>query len=290
MDQPTTFRRLLVPLDGSRLAEAVLPVGARLADECGATVVLQHVIEKDAPTQVHGERHLQSREEAQAYLAEVAQRLASPGRDVECHTHAVRAADVAESIALDAEEHAIDLTILCTHGAGGIRAALWGTVAQQVLQHSTRPILLIRAPLDGSPATLAPQTIMVSLDGTIAAEAASPPRRPLPVACRPLFGWCWWFQRSRRFQSSRCRRRHSYRARRGRSSTFRRSKARSTSSESRPRFARWVLRRRRKCGAARRWRSWRAIPASTKMASWLLLPTAEWASRRFGARASRRGY
>src|SRR5437764_19449 len=54
------YRRLLVPLDGSRLAETVLVVVERLAAVYRATVVLLHVIERGAPATVHGERHLRT--------------------------------------------------------------------------------------------------------------------------------------------------------------------------------------------------------------------------------------
>jgi nucleotide-binding universal stress UspA family protein len=173
-----TYGCLLVPLDGSRLAEAALPVAAGIADACGAGIVLLHVIERNAATRVHGERHLTRRGDAEAYLAEVAGRLQAEGagrRRVQWHTHDVPVGDVAESIADHAGEHGIDLVVLCTHGAGGIRDALWGSIAQQVLQRSTRPLLLARArPQEPVPAAFAPATIMVPLDGTMAAEAALP--------------------------------------------------------------------------------------------------------------------
>ncbi len=69
-----SFQKLLVPLDGSRLAEAVLPVAELLAERLKATVSLLHVLERGAPGTVHGERHLAGIEEANAYLAKVAER------------------------------------------------------------------------------------------------------------------------------------------------------------------------------------------------------------------------
>ena len=176
---PTTFRRLLVPLDGSALAEAVLPVAARLADACGATIVLLHVIEKNAPTRVHGDRHLATPPEAEDYLTRIADEQGRPGRDVERHVHEVPAGNVAESIAFHAEEQRIDLIVLCTHGEGGIRDVLWGSIAQQVLQRSNRPVLLIRAESALLHPAFAPHTIIVPLDATVAAEAALPPATTL---------------------------------------------------------------------------------------------------------------
>jgi len=52
------FKRLLVPLDGSRLAEAALPPAAYLANRLDAAITLVHIIERSASAEVHGERHL----------------------------------------------------------------------------------------------------------------------------------------------------------------------------------------------------------------------------------------
>jgi nucleotide-binding universal stress UspA family protein len=166
--------RLLVPLDGSPMAESALVLAGRLAEAFAATLVLLHVIERRASPRRHGAHHLTRREEAEAYLAQVASRLQADGRTVEWHTHAVPVGDVAESIATHADEHAIDLIVLSTHGEGGIRDALWGSIAQQVVEHTTRPVLLARAESPAATAPFVPQSIMVPLDGTAAAEAALP--------------------------------------------------------------------------------------------------------------------
>src|SRR5919199_4775270 len=92
------FRCLLVPLDGSRLAEAVLPLVERFATAFGAKVMLLHVLERGAPTAVHGEHHLSEQEEATAYLEGVTCRLRTAGVSVEYHTHEVREGDVARSV------------------------------------------------------------------------------------------------------------------------------------------------------------------------------------------------
>ncbi|MGH2458553.1 MAG: universal stress protein [Chloroflexota bacterium] len=168
------FRRLLVPLDGSPMAESALPIATRIADACGAAMTLLHIVERGAPAQVHGERHLKGAGEADEYLAEVARGLARAGRPIEQHTHEVPVGNVAESIAAHADEYNTDLIVLCTHGAGGVREAIWGSIAQQVLQRTTLPILLTRASGLGS-APFEPRTIMVPLDATAAAEAAIGP-------------------------------------------------------------------------------------------------------------------
>jgi nucleotide-binding universal stress UspA family protein len=169
------FRRILVPLDGSRLAETVLGIATRLADECDASIVLLHVIEKNAPAAVHGERHLKDTGSAEVYLAGLAQELRGGGRTIEWHTHEVPVGDVAASIADHALEYEVDLIVLCTHGSGGLRDVIWGSIAQQALQRSRVPVLIGRATKDTTRTSFAPQTIMVALDATPVAEAALPP-------------------------------------------------------------------------------------------------------------------
>ena len=60
------FKRLLVPLDGSQLAEAVLPAARYLAQTCQAAVTLLHVVEVNAPEQIHASRILLNRRKRSA--------------------------------------------------------------------------------------------------------------------------------------------------------------------------------------------------------------------------------
>ena len=66
------LKKILVPLDGSSLSEASLPAAAALAQRFNSRITLLHVIERDAPSEVHHERHLTTAGEAQAYMADVA--------------------------------------------------------------------------------------------------------------------------------------------------------------------------------------------------------------------------
>jgi len=169
------YQRLLVPLDGSRLAEVVLPIVTRLAAALGATAILLHVLERGAPGSVHGERHLQALDEAELYLRDVAARLRSQGVAVETHAHEAPVGDVPESIARHAIEQECDLIVMCTHGSGGVRQLLFGSIAQHVLKRGIAQVLLVRAELDSENVAFEPQTILVPLDGSAAAEAALSP-------------------------------------------------------------------------------------------------------------------
>ncbi len=159
------FKRLLVPLDGSHLAEAALLVAAYLAQTLAAPVILIHVIERDAPKAVHGERHLPNEDEASVYLRQVAARSFPPGVQVEPHVHTSAVSDVADSIARHVEEFSTDLIIMCTHGHGGLRRWLFGPIAQQVIALGQTPVLLIQPDKGQSAPTFACRCLLVPLDG-----------------------------------------------------------------------------------------------------------------------------
>lgn len=113
------FRHLLVALDGSRLAESALTTAVWLARKMDAQVTLLHIIEKNAPSEVHSDRHLVTPQEATAYLEELARLPALSGLRVKTHVHAAEVGDVARSIAEHSAELAPDLVVVCTHGKGG---------------------------------------------------------------------------------------------------------------------------------------------------------------------------
>ncbi len=167
------FDHVLIPLDGSRLAEAVLPPAFALASVCGCAVTLLHVIEHRAPKTVHGEPHLHDPSSAAEYLGRVAKQYARYGVPVDVHVHPNEEDDVARSIAEHADEFETDLILLATHGSGGVRDFLFGSIAQQVLQQSTKPVLLVR-PEQGYPEAFRYRTIMIPLDGTADAEMVLP--------------------------------------------------------------------------------------------------------------------
>jgi nucleotide-binding universal stress UspA family protein len=161
------FRRILVPLDGSQMAEAVLPVAAYLADKCSSLVIPFHVIEKNAPEKIHGEQHLTSAEQALTYLCGVTSQFFTPNTAVEPHVHTFETDKVSVSITDHILELNPDLIIMCNHGRGGVRDLLFGSIAQQVTGMGKIPVLLIQpggsdwvtqlvinkimAPIDGNP-------------------------------------------------------------------------------------------------------------------------------------------
>jgi nucleotide-binding universal stress UspA family protein len=152
------FKHLLVPLDGSSLAEAALPAAVYLAQTLDASVTLMHIIETDAPEKVHGEQHLADPDEARHYLDEVATRAFPSSLRVERHVHTRAASDVARAIFEHVDELAPDLIVMCTHGRGGLRGLLFGSIAQQVIALGQTPVLLIRPREEGTTETGGEQT------------------------------------------------------------------------------------------------------------------------------------
>jgi nucleotide-binding universal stress UspA family protein len=176
--------RFLVPLDGSRLAESVLLVVQYVASRFHAQVTLLHIVEQHPPAVIHGERHLTSVAQAQAYLEEIAIRLRSPDVPVEIHVHQEKEDNVAHSIVQHSQELNADLVIMCTHGHGGLRELLFGSKAQQALQQGTRSILLLFPREDDSVLPFKLKRILVPLDGTTAHE----PALPMAITIARTFG------------------------------------------------------------------------------------------------------
>ena len=177
------FKRLLVPLDGSSLAEAVLPLARYLAERLQATLILFHVVEKAAPDAVHGQHHLREVAEAKAYLDRVAGQLSSAAVSTVQNVHEVQETGVARTIRDHAEELQADLIILCAHGHGGLRNVLFGSIAEQVIRHGTIPILFIRPDSMVEHVAKPIRRILVPLDGSKAHEVTIPVAATLAAKC-----------------------------------------------------------------------------------------------------------
>ena len=168
---PPTISRLLVPLDGSALAATVLPAAKSLARRLGAAITLLHVLEKAAPTNVHGETHLGAPGEAEEYLTRLVAELRAEGITADYHVHPNAERDVARSIVGHAAELTNDLIVISTHGSGGLRDVIVGSIAEQVVRKGMTPVLLLRpGQVPGVGLTLA--HILCPLDGSHDAELA----------------------------------------------------------------------------------------------------------------------
>jgi nucleotide-binding universal stress UspA family protein len=173
------FKRFLVPLDGSHLAESVLPVTLYFAAKFSASIMLFHALEQAAPSTVHGERHLADPREAEVYLNEIAARLSRPNIAVTKHLHTVKQTDVAHTIIEHAIEYENDLVVMCAHGSGGWRARFVSNIAQQVVARGTTPVLFVNPERTVETREYECRKILLPLDGTPQHEPALPVARQI---------------------------------------------------------------------------------------------------------------
>lgn len=159
----TRFSKILVPLDGSALGEEAVVVAGEIASRLGSEVTLLHVLERDAPSSVHGQRHITDPTEGISYLQEVAERLIASGVKVETHVHPRGVDSVAAAIDAHAHEYGTDLIAMCKHGRSGLRDRIAGSIAQQILKGGAIPILL-RTPTGNPEGSFSPRRILVPVD------------------------------------------------------------------------------------------------------------------------------
>lgn len=175
------FKHLLVPLDGSLMAESVLPATVQIAVRLKASVTLVHIIEENPPAEIHRESHLQDPEQARRYLGMVAGRAFPAGIDVDYHVHTAKVENVAGSICEHVTEIGADLIVMCTHGKSGPREMLFGSIAQKIIASGATPVLLIQ-PTPGAQPTFSCNRLLVPLDGNPEHEHGLPAARAMAEA------------------------------------------------------------------------------------------------------------
>lgn len=185
------FKHFLVPLDGSHLAETILPVVQTFAHALGASVTLLHVVEPAAPASIHGDKHLLNAQDARAYLETIATQLRAANVNVDLHVDVAERGDVdapsrimsklpgvrddasvAHAIFAHGGELNADLIVLTNHGRGGVKQAVYGSIAQQVLQSGAIPVLLVKAESATAPQNYTCKKILVPLDSSPLYERA----------------------------------------------------------------------------------------------------------------------
>jgi nucleotide-binding universal stress UspA family protein len=146
---PAPCRRILVPLDGSAVAERILPMAVTVAQALNGELVLFQVPIAHVTGWMTGEWYLPiqgvletAEADAEAYLSTTAGRLEEQGVEV---TTATAIGSVANCIVEYAAVNNIDLIAMCTHGWTGLARWALGSVADRVLRAGGKPILLVRA-------------------------------------------------------------------------------------------------------------------------------------------------
>lgn len=170
------FSHILVPLDGSRLAEKVLPHVVTLATSFDSRITLFRAVasqDADAESIVDPLNWEMAKSQAEAYLDEVADRLSDVGLQAE---GVVWEGAAAERIVDFAREHDIDLTVLSSHGRSGLSEWNINSVVQKVILRVYCPVLIIRAyqPVPEELTGLQYHRLMVPLDGSRRAEIVLP--------------------------------------------------------------------------------------------------------------------
>ncbi len=147
------YQKVLVPLDGSELAECVLPHVESIAKGCRAqNVVFLRVVESiylpssgEISFSEEDRKRItsESKEVAESYLAQLVSRAKYDGVNVQSEVITGKAAD---SIAEYATQNGVDLIIIATHGRSGVSRWIWGSVADRILRSACIPVLMVRAP------------------------------------------------------------------------------------------------------------------------------------------------
>ncbi len=143
------IRRILIPLDFSHHAEAILEWGAHLAKEHGSQVILVHAYHLPVEFQQLEGAYLPPdfwtnvKTEAQQVLGRHAERLRAQGVAVET---VVREGYPASVIQEEAEERRADLIVIGTRGLTGLKHLLLGSVAERVVQKAPCPVLTVKTP------------------------------------------------------------------------------------------------------------------------------------------------
>jgi len=149
------YKKILVPLDGSRLAECALPHVEELAKGCGTEkVILVSVTERiqgysaladsNQPTgrRIVPEAVGKKEKPAQRYLGRIAKAMEAKGIKVDTE---VLLGDPAEEIVIYAKHPGCDLIVMSSHGRSGLHRWTQGSVADKVFRGSPAPVLMVKA-------------------------------------------------------------------------------------------------------------------------------------------------
>ncbi len=151
------YNKIMVPLDGSELAECVMPHVEALTTGCKIThVVFVRVvnpIQLPASVPARGEfgfseeerqqMHARHKQAAESYLKRM---VASTRLDGVVLNYEVLEGKVADTLAHWAEKNEVDLIVIASHGRSGVSRWIMGSVADRVMRSACVPVLMIRAP------------------------------------------------------------------------------------------------------------------------------------------------
>jgi len=172
------YKRMLIPLDGSDFAEAILNYAKTLACSMeGIDIDLLHVYSPDERGLVP--KHRAYIEWAADAIRSYPRTISKEGREVTCHINMrseLAAGRPADEILRYADKNGVDLILMATHGRSGISRWAMGSVAYKVLRAAKVPVWLVRdgIPKDIIEDKLPERKILVPLDGSRLAESVLP--------------------------------------------------------------------------------------------------------------------
>ena len=176
---------ILIPLDGSQLAEGALAYGAALARALGERIVLitawegtESELGTDFPAMA-----LEIEQKANAHYTEYLEGVrARLGADVKVETHVI-AGNASEEILKAAETTQARLLVIGTHGRSGVSRWVYGSTAGRLVREATVPLVVVGPhALQRPAAEVALKHILVPLDGSSLSEAALPVAMELATA------------------------------------------------------------------------------------------------------------
>jgi nucleotide-binding universal stress UspA family protein len=146
------YNKILVPLDGSKRAERILPHVEKLAHDNDATVIFltvtraPRVFGYDDMQYAHFQKEIESTMgEAETYVKGLRGEFQAKGIDAR---HQVVMGPVVKEILDAAQRENVDLVAICSHGRGGMSRLFYGSVASGILNRIDRALLIIRARRD----------------------------------------------------------------------------------------------------------------------------------------------
>lgn len=175
------YKHILVPLDGSPLAEAILPQVERLTRGTDPMITLVRAV--DLPVEIRERADVAAalREQAHRYIQNMKVSLSGKFKFVSGHVHDGDAASIIVDVGANS---GADLIAMTTHGFSGMSRWFFGSVAERVLRSSKVPVLMMKsfeteAAAAAPPAKAEIRRILVPLDGSAEAEQVLPHAREL---------------------------------------------------------------------------------------------------------------
>ena len=166
MNSSLHLTRVLVPLDGSPLSEAAMPIAEQLASDHEAEVVLVEVLEGQGTPGLE----MEAEHQAEVYLRRMTDRLRDRGL-ARVRT-SIWHGEAAQAIANAVTRERVDLVVMSTHGRSGLNRLRFGSVAESVVRKAPVPALLVRDVATWNRGGI--DRILVPLDWSVASEGVLP--------------------------------------------------------------------------------------------------------------------